>query len=348
MCKIVGKFETHMTVVSRFTNLLKFINATMFFISWLIITWIAVSVNEYLIPSFFNKILYPYCKILFLHVITGTFYLLSMKKFYVCMDKHLYNTKKLIILSNHLSEFDFVFVCRVLFEMNLVNDLIFIMKKSLCNLPFFGDICTIFGFIGITRGSETATTELHEGLLKIKRQDQYTVVLFPEGTIWTLPIYNRTLEFCKSNNITPNTWCLIPRPKGATMIFNELVDKNTKIANVALMFNPFAVNISPMLKKFEYLVFRSDEININFVITDSTQTMHKNNYLQKSFKNTDKILKAMHKTHIINSKDEFIKMLESCESYDPNIHDIYELSNVTWVNCILIVIYIFGIYKLLF
>ena len=81
-----------------------------------------------------------------------------------------------IVVSKHLSAFDTFFMCYYF------NVPVFVMKRSLFHIPFFGWYLARLGMIGIDRGSRVSSIRYMKQRSAEVLKDNRTIIVYPQGT----------------------------------------------------------------------------------------------------------------------------------------------------------------------
>jgi lysocardiolipin and lysophospholipid acyltransferase len=128
-----------------------------------------------------------------------------------------------IILANHQTQLDWIYVWFYAHYRNAQTDLKIILKESLQKIPVFGWGMSFFGFIFLKRNKAIDMQRISEGLKS--SNSRLWLLLFPEGTIVTQDTRQKTSIYAKNNNISfPAKYVLLPRSSGLSHILNQRGD----------------------------------------------------------------------------------------------------------------------------
>lgn len=131
---------------------------------------------------------------------------------------------RLILFANHQIYTDWWYVWELAWARRLGGSLKIILKASLGKLPIFGWGMTAFEFIFLQRKWE-ADKETLLGNLERARKDARPLwlLLFPEGTNFSVDTKARSVAFAKKNDITQvPKHVLLPRSTGLLACISEL------------------------------------------------------------------------------------------------------------------------------
>jgi len=126
------------------------------------------------------------------------------------------NDKIDIIISNHISTFDFIIIMTILHNFNISN-YYFILKDTLVKIPIFGDL--IGDDIKVTRNWTRDQTLLMEQIKNIKTGK---IIIYPEGTRYNIQKHNKSKQYCYDNNLPICNYTLLPKIKGLHLIISLL------------------------------------------------------------------------------------------------------------------------------
>ncbi|TBU02568.1 acyltransferase [Hamiltosporidium tvaerminnensis] len=166
------------------------------------------------------------------------------KEVFIRYDREILKKKKCIVISNHLTNYDWIYIMVVLHSLGMYKDLCIILKESLKKLPIYGYGMRVFGYIFLKRNWSVDREILSEGLNGLKAKDKYFLLLFPEGTFIDKTAHKKSIEFGKKNNIKidgkeflPEN-VLIPRKTGFEMIHDVLKESIDGVIDITLLVSP--------------------------------------------------------------------------------------------------------------
>lgn len=145
------------------------------------------------------------------------------------------NNKNSILLVNHTSYLDWLLLSIYVNKHHMANDIVFIAKKSLLFLPYFGQQGKNWNMIFIERSWEKDKHKIEQKVSKLKNK---IIIIFPEGTRKTIKNYKESVNYSIKNNLPIYDNLLLPRTKGSWKIINILNNENKldKIIDMSIIF----------------------------------------------------------------------------------------------------------------
>lgn len=117
------------------------------------------------------------------------------KPIHICYDKAVLSRVRTIVLSNHLTNYDWLYVLVVLHALGKYEDLFIILKESLSRVPIYGYGMRIFGYVFLKRDWSRDKETISNALTEIKKRDKFHLLLFPEGTLFDPITHLKSREF---------------------------------------------------------------------------------------------------------------------------------------------------------
>ncbi|EPR79148.1 1-acyl-sn-glycerol-3-phosphate acyltransferase [Spraguea lophii 42_110] len=237
------------------------------------------------------------------------------KPIYVAYNKEILKNKRSIIISNHITNYDWIFLMLVLRELDKYDELRIILKESLAKIPIFGYGMKCFKFIFLKRNWSEDKNKLREGIGNLKDKLKYNVLIFPEGTFIDSETHKKSKTFSttlshKINNKTFNPeYTLIPRTRGLGLLYNELKNRSDGVIDTTLLYTPFYKYPSEIFTTKELLEKKLLSTQI-FIILDSlklesddekwiyNQFHRKNNIIKKFSENVEEFSKVNTLEHL--------------------------------------------------
>jgi 1-acyl-sn-glycerol-3-phosphate acyltransferase len=166
-----------------------------------------------------------------------------------------------IIICNHTSSLDFLFIIRYLhdFEIDSYN---FVLKNDITYIPGFGFIMYTNSDIKLNRNWEHDKETLGKQLDKIKTTGKkQVIVIFPEGTRLTEQKLKEGNEFSKKNNLPIYENLMVPKSKGLWFIIKHLkkLNKLGRIWDATIILSKF---IKKSIGYSDILGGRIDDVKI--------------------------------------------------------------------------------------
>ncbi|EJW01295.1 hypothetical protein EDEG_00512 [Edhazardia aedis USNM 41457] len=209
------------------------------------------------------------------------------KDIYICYDKLIFRNNcnqtrirnnnqinrirdKYIILSNHYTNFDWIFILCAFRKMDFYENLVIILKESLSHVPIYGYGMKVFGYIFLSRNWSKDREILDLGLQNLKQKEEFYLLLFPEGTIICSETHEKSKKFCMDNQISVSGTTLNNQKSVKGSIQNSYITPCKNIKNNS--------NFEPCL---------------NSVINNNTNIysniLHNDEYIKESNNNNSKL-----------------------------------------------------------
>ncbi|EQB61690.1 lysocardiolipin acyltransferase 1 [Vairimorpha apis BRL 01] len=235
------------------------------------------------------------------------------KPIYIYYDPIIFYKKKNIVISNHLSEYDWLMILAILYKLQRYDDMCIILKQSLKNIPLLGYGMSYFGFIFLNRKLDADKEILKKGLNILKNKQKYDLLIFPEGTYIDKVGKEISDNYVKNNpvnlkgtNFYPQE-VLLPRVTGFNIIYDNLGNDMDGVIDMTLFTNPY---ISLPQEKYKYhkaLTDFDDRIGYSCFI-EFVDKPAKKDFIFNRFKNKDEFIKKYKKVcpEGFNSLEDFI------------------------------------------
>lgn len=187
----------------------------------------------------------------------------------VVYDEETLKKMSCYIISNHITNYDWIFLLRALHHLGKYKDLCIILKESLAHVPFFGYGMKMFGFIFLRRKLVCDKNALNDGLSKLRDKKVFSLLLFPEGTILNSVSHPKSLNYAEKIHqmYDERTFhfdeVLVPRITGYKIVNDVLFKKIRGIIDITLFFNPYKKYPQD---SFSYKdIFFRDSVHFNFI-----------------------------------------------------------------------------------
>ena len=132
---------------------------------------------------------------------------------------------KVLLISNHPTILDFIYIMHWAKAHNRIEDLRFIAKDSIGDIPVYGEYIKKSQCL-ISRDFEKDYDNITKFCRKISNKPKYILVIFPEGTIISPQSKEKSVHFSKNNKKPIFEKVLYPRHKGLELILKHLlIDK---------------------------------------------------------------------------------------------------------------------------
>lgn len=298
----------------------------------------------------FTKIIKGY----WLSLTASVCYLYFPHPIYVAYNKDILKRKRCLIVSNHLTNLDWIFMVVILNELGMYEELCIIMKHSLSKLPIYGYGMKCFDYIFLKRRWQDDIHILSQGLEKLKKKKNFYLLFFPEGTILDSETYEKSQKYAQDLNLAIDgalynpQFCLIPRVKGINKIYEVLRDEIDGVIDITLFITPYKRYLA---EHYDYcdVLFSPERIPRFYVVLDEYKGKMNGEWLYRIFDSKDKCLE-----NIVEKKEcvesianlaDFSKLFGSVYQKKFNYFDKKLWSDTFYVNlCVFFVICLSNIY----
>lgn len=220
---------------------------------------------------------------------------------YVAYNKDILKKKRCLIVSNHLTNFDWIIIMVVLNDLGMYNELCVIMKYSLSKLPIYGYGMKCFDYIFLKRRWQDDIYVLSRGLEKLKTKNSFFLLFFPEGTTLCSEALAKSQKFSLDENIKVNScvynpqYSLIPRVRGINKIYDVLKDKIDCIIDITLFITPYKRHPADHYD-YNTILFSDRKKPQFYMVLDEYKENISENWLYKIFYKKDKVLQTIFET----------------------------------------------------
>lgn len=198
--------------------------------------------------------------------------------------------QSVLVISNHFSAIDFTCYNEIASYFSMMKDCKYILKKSLFFIPIIGYSLWFLRFCFVSRKFSSDKISIQNYLKKMKK-NKFWLLLFSEGTRFTVEKKKINDKFCRENNIREYENVLSPRRKGfltltETECFKEVFNY---CIDMTVFYNKKNGKIPPL---WEFLLFTTDgEIFIDARILKIDSVLKvRESFLEKCFRRKDKII----------------------------------------------------------
>jgi lysocardiolipin and lysophospholipid acyltransferase len=184
-------------------------------------------------------------KVLWLHLVRSTLHLYFPGDIFIQYDPAIETSQKNVVVSNHLTEYDWLFVCSALDHFGRFENLCIVLKRSLRNVPLLGYGMEFFGFIFLNRSLRKDEEIIEQGVANLRASGRYDFLLFPEGTYIDRESHKKSRRWAESSGVTVNEQpfnpeeVLVPRTNGYRIIHENLAGDMQGVVDITLMGNPY-------------------------------------------------------------------------------------------------------------
>jgi 1-acyl-sn-glycerol-3-phosphate acyltransferase len=202
------------------------------------------------------------------------------------------NSNKTLLISNHLTELDFLLIPIFTSNMNFTYNDIKVAKKNV------GYQIPVFGFFGLLSGDIFLQRNINLDKNKLNKKINFNfMLLYPEGTCFTKQKKLISDKYCDKNNLIKFKYHLYPRMTGLKLILNN--NKDIKyLYDITIVYDKIKKNYGPDYNMFYYLINKFEIPNKIFIQVNKYKIDRKNCFDKKMIEN------------IFLSKDEFVKKFD--------------------------------------
>lgn len=214
---------------------------------------------------------------------------------YVSYNKEILKKKRTIVISNHLTNWDWLIILVVLNELEMYDDLCIIMKESLRNIPIFGYGMKCFGYIFLKRNWIQDSRILVDGISALKKKTKFNILIFPEGTFLDEDSYMKSRKFARDSQIKIENemydprHSLVPRTTGINKIKEALGDKLDGIIDITMFITPYKRFLTDKYSFEKVFLDQKEKPRFHFIIDEVANTQDEN-WLYTTFHKKEKLL----------------------------------------------------------
>lgn len=307
-------------------NAIKILFLSCVIIFYLIPITIIVFALSFIPHNFIKYKIKYFCKQLSYHLVFSVLSEWFTHPIYVRVDKRIFQHKKIVTISNHCSNYDWVFLL-IFFDKYNLKDSLILLKRSIGKIPFVGYLIQQFGHVYLTRSRNVDVRVLENTALEARKKQQYNIAMYPEGTYIFTESLKKAQEYASKTNVLINNvpflprLVLLPRRTGFNTIVNTLDDHYDGVIDMTIMMNPYIFMPSEEFSMSDLFLEQkqvmSQCILVDFVRRDEIGA----DFLEKLFKKKENKIKnyieIIEKKTVIQ-KDDFIKLLEIIDRENNN------------------------------
>lgn len=173
------------------------------FISYLLLICTALCINSFFNPSKrLEQYAVAWSKRVSYHVIVSIFGYWFPNPIFIKYNKKILEKKHSIVISNHCSDYDWLFLFAILKELQKYNNFKLLLKRELASVPLIGFVLKKFGHIFLNRQRSKDIQIIKNHLKGIEKANNlsYSVALYPEGTYMHQEAIDGAIKFAKKMN----------------------------------------------------------------------------------------------------------------------------------------------------
>lgn len=255
-------------------------------------------------------------KRIWLNLTMSAFHIYFPNPIYICYDPAVLTMKRNIVISNHMTEYDWLFILTVLYRLGRFNDVCIILKQSLRKIPLLGFGMEFFGFIFLNRKLSMDEQIIEQGVARLVKRQKYDLLVFPEGTYIDSESYRKTTTFGINNNIMVDNKpfrpenVLIPRLSGFKLLTKNLLSDIDGIINITMMVTPHEHFPQEVYSYQDTVLNFKGRINSVFYIDfiSNKKEIEDDEFLYKVFQEKDKMIekfKSLYNKYVFRSLQDF-------------------------------------------
>jgi 1-acyl-sn-glycerol-3-phosphate acyltransferase len=210
------------------------------------------------------------------------FYLNSFKTKLKITGLYKKTNKVDILIANHLNFIDSMMISSIL---KIIDDrpFYFIIRKGpMIHMGGLSLLISKFKCIFINKNANTDIEIIRD---KISEINDGIIIIFPEGSIFSKNTHEKSLNYCKKNNLKPFNNLLYPRTTGLWIIINELKKKN-KLGNL-IDFSILLTKCKEKSNVVDNLIYTTKPLNKDSYDIGDTVSIIRTYNLAKYTKNKD-------------------------------------------------------------
>ncbi|ORD98623.1 YHOE [Hepatospora eriocheir] len=248
----------------------------------------------------------------------------------VRFNKKVIKSKKSILISNHICDYDWIYMLVLAYQWDKLEDFKFIMKKELSEVPLLGTILRFEGNVFLERGNKERDIEILTNKGKeFSMEDRQLLCFFPEGTYPDIKSFQKSIKYAEKSGIQhSNGACFIPKnvllPRSSG--FDILKDSFTYdgIIDATIFNNPYNfiyINESSLM---DFFIFEKFPIAHFFHIEFFESSEVGDDFITQAFTNKDKILEKYNEKYdgkFINKQENVIKILDEVDIKNKNEYE---------------------------
>jgi len=261
-----------------------------------------------------KSVMNSYLKIFSHHFLLAIVSFLVPSKIYIAQDTRIPDLDKGIIISNHLSDFDWLFILHYFQSIGKLQHLSIIIKESFSKTPFIGYILKKMGHAFVKRTEDSGSSfqgfdSLRKRIETINKMAQGFMLIFPEGAFQHRSSIEKSIRHLEKypyvfeDKLYVPDNVLTPRETGFNIIY-EVFDSSEGIIDLTIIPNPFTKRVGIFKNIVSHLLFGTREINFVIVADYVEKGKFKESprYLQELFSRKDKLIARFEKLTLEKSE----------------------------------------------
>lgn len=250
------------------------------------------------------------------HILLSMLQFWFKKPIFIKYNKNLTKYKRSIFISNHCSDFDWLFISHFASHLNLDKTLYIMMKRSLSVLPLIGRFMKSFGHLFLNRSRKKDISIIKEFSKKLSVEKEYSILIFPEGTYPYPESLENSIKFAKSSKLLANgesfvpNRVLVPRILGFDLIRKGLKDSFEGVVSITILMNPYMKMPSIECSFTDIFITETKTIGQALIVDFVPKEKLIDNFLINDFTKKDKLIES----YALNRNGEF-RTLEDFKNF---------------------------------
>lgn len=288
------------------------------------------------VPRKYKEPVYRFMKVFTHHAVVSVLGFWFPNPIYIKYSSKILASKRSIVISNHCSDYDWLFVGQSMLHLKHLHSLCIMMKQSLAKIPLIGPTMKLFGHLFLNRRRDKDVDIIDNHMKLLSGKEEYAVLIFPEGTYTYAESCKRARQFAEKTKLSfeggrylPNR-VLLPRKLGFSIACNRLGDTLEGVIDFTLLMNPYMKMPTDECSLADFLIHGTKTINQAIVVSYIPREKITENFLGELFYRKDRILEtyAVKFGGRIRSSDEFARLLDEISpiAEDDKVDVIYMTS----------------------
>jgi lysocardiolipin and lysophospholipid acyltransferase len=260
-------------------------------------------------------------KVLWLHLIRSTLHFYFPGEVFIQYDSRIEESQRNVVISNHLTEYDWLFVCSALHLFGRFENVCIILKRSLRDIPLLGYGMEFFQFVFLNRRLSKDEEIIEQGVSALKDNGRYDLLLFPEGTYIDGESHKKSKKWAKDSEISVNgrpfnpREVLVPRTNGFRLVHQHLADDMEGVIDMTLVGNPYIKYPQDTFTYSNVILNRPRGINFMIFIDyiPASEIANPEAFLLELFERKEALITRYRRAKIdgdIDTLDAFLKLVE--------------------------------------
>ncbi|KAI9021006.1 acyltransferase-domain-containing protein [Phycomyces nitens] len=154
--------------------------------------------------------------------------------------------KRIVVTANHQIYADWLYIWCVSYLAGAHGAMKIVLKESLKNLPVYGMGMQYFDFIFLKRKLADDKDTIQDNLMRSKEVNlPMWLLLFPEGTVISKKMRDRSEAYAKKNDLKDNQYTLLPRSTGLRLSTEALGDSVEWLYDMTIGYSGVGSNDIP-------------------------------------------------------------------------------------------------------